>query len=188
MARNKAFDENEALDKAITVFADRGFSGASTGTLLKAMGISRQSLYDTFGDKRQLYLRALFRYTDDSVSDIIRSMAEAAPAKAALNHALVRFARRPAEQGCLGVSAICEFGTSDPEIVAIGEAAARRLLAALEARIHEGQRCGEIDSRLDPGAAARYLGTLLNGLKISARAGATADSLRQTIDIALRNL
>lgn len=76
MARNKAFDEHEVLEQAIKVFADRGFSGASTDTLLKAMGISRQSLYDTFGDKRQLYLRALSRYTDDSVSNIIRSMAD----------------------------------------------------------------------------------------------------------------
>ncbi len=188
MARNKAFDEHEVLEQAIKVFADRGFSGASTDTLLKAMGISRQSLYDTFGDKRQLYLRALSRYTDDSVSDIIRSMAQVTSAKAALAHALVTFARRPAEEGCLGVSAICEFGISDPDIVATGELASRRLLAALEARIHQGQQSGEIDAHLAPDAAARYLGTLLNGLKVSARAGAPAESLRQIIDIALRNL
>ena len=56
MARPKEFDRDSALQKAVDVFCDRGYDGTSTEELLRAMDISRQSLYDTFGDKRQLYL------------------------------------------------------------------------------------------------------------------------------------
>jgi TetR/AcrR family transcriptional repressor of nem operon len=56
MARQKEFDRDDALDEAVKVFASHGYEGASTDALLSHMGISRQSMYDTFGDKRQLYL------------------------------------------------------------------------------------------------------------------------------------
>jgi TetR/AcrR family transcriptional repressor of nem operon len=74
MARPKEFDRDIALQQAIKVFSNHGYEGTSTDALLKAMRISRQSLYDTFGDKRRLYLEALQRYNADSVSDLIGAM------------------------------------------------------------------------------------------------------------------
>jgi len=71
VARPREFDRDEALAKAIKVFASHGFEGASTETLLNGMGISRQSMYDTFGDKRRLYLEALQRYSSESTAEII---------------------------------------------------------------------------------------------------------------------
>src|SRR3984893_15939871 len=62
MARQKEFDREEALHKAMEVFWSRGYQAASIQDLVKHMGINRQSLYDTFGDKHALYLQALDRY------------------------------------------------------------------------------------------------------------------------------
>ena len=62
MARHKEFDRDEALQRAMEVFWSRGYEAASVGELVKQMGINRQSLYDTFGDKHALYLQALDRY------------------------------------------------------------------------------------------------------------------------------
>ena len=62
MARPKEFDPQLALGKAMNVFWSAGYEGASLDRLLKEMGISKQSLYDTFGDKRSLYLQALAYY------------------------------------------------------------------------------------------------------------------------------
>ena len=62
MARPREFDADTTLDGAIGVFRERGFEGASAEMLVKAMGIGRQSLYDTFGDKWQLYRSAVRRY------------------------------------------------------------------------------------------------------------------------------
>ena len=67
MARHKEFDLDTALTAAIHVFSQHGYEGTSTDDLLMAMKISRQSMYDTFGDKRRLYLEALERYNANSV-------------------------------------------------------------------------------------------------------------------------
>src|ERR671916_2831660 len=64
MARHKEFDRDEALQRAMEVFWSRGYEAASVGELVKHMGINRQSLYDTFGDKHSLYLQALDRYRE----------------------------------------------------------------------------------------------------------------------------
>ena len=62
MARPKEFDRDQALQKAMEVFWSRGYAAASIQELVERMGINRQSLYDTFGDKHALYLQALDRY------------------------------------------------------------------------------------------------------------------------------
>src|SRR5213075_2124987 len=64
MARHKEFDRDEALQKAMEVFWSRGYEAASIQELVEHMGINRQSLYDTFGDKHALYLKALDRYRE----------------------------------------------------------------------------------------------------------------------------
>src|ERR1700692_14530 len=119
MARPKEFDREMALKRAISVFGDHGYEGSSTDMLLRAMGIGRQSLYDTFGDKRQLYLEALQHYIADSVSEQIRALNTAPTAIAGIEAALeVLVAKAVAEPGlgCMGVGATCEFGRSDKEI------------------------------------------------------------------------
>src|SRR5882724_12831421 len=74
MARPKEFDRDAALKGAIGIFAEHGYEGTATEALLQAMGIGRQSLYDTFGDKWRLYLEALKRYTADSISNQLRAL------------------------------------------------------------------------------------------------------------------
>src|ERR1700730_2144482 len=64
MARQKEFDRDEVLHKAMEVFWSRGYEASSIQDLVKRMGINRQSLYDTFGDKHTLYLQALDRYRE----------------------------------------------------------------------------------------------------------------------------
>src|SRR5260370_8746508 len=74
VARPKEFDREDALRRAIPVFWERGFAGTSTDDLVGAMGIGRQSLYDTFGDKRRLFLAALRTYNTDGVTALLRKL------------------------------------------------------------------------------------------------------------------
>ena len=60
--RPRSFDQTEALDAAVLVFWEKGFDGASIEDLTTAMGISRPSLYATFGNKRSLFIEAIDRY------------------------------------------------------------------------------------------------------------------------------
>src|SRR5260221_6201118 len=125
---------------ALAAFAKRRNQSAFlllNPALLEAMGINRQSMYDTFGDKRRLYLDALQQYNADSVSDIIRSLNRPSSPLEGLEAALISFASRPSPQttfGCIAIRSICDFGRSDPETGLLNEAAGRTLRSAFERR------------------------------------------------------
>ena len=188
MARPKEFDRDKALDRALGVFWDKGYEATSTDDLLKAMGIGRQSMYDTFGDKRRLYLEALQRYSSDSTAEIIGTMHSRASALEGIETALLAFASRPSSETCLGVSATTEFGRTDRSVCAITDASGATLMASFERVIRKGQAAGELAPDLDPKSGARFLVSMLLGLKLSARSGATLGALRGIARIALRSL
>jgi AcrR family transcriptional regulator len=191
MARPKAFDRETALQAAVQVFWARGFEGASTEALLAAMQISRQSLYDTFGDKRRLFLEALQYYNARSIAELTRGLKAGGSPLAALEKALLAFVSKPAEElamGCMGVNAICEFGRGDHEVARLGEASGAVLAAALERTIRAGKAGGEIRADLDERQAVRYLATVLAGMKVQARAGAGKAALREIAQVAVRGL
>ncbi|WP_213807869.1 TetR/AcrR family transcriptional regulator [Granulicella sp. dw_53] len=191
MARPKEFECEQALQKAINAFAARGFEGTSTDALLQTMGISRQSLYDTFGDKRNLYLNALRRYTTDSVGSQIRELNSSPSAFEGLE-ALMRFVVSQAladpEPRCLGLSAVSEFGRSDSEVAAITDTVSKSFLSALKWRISEAKATGEISKDVSPQTGAEFIAAALTGIKIAARAGATAETLRGIARMTLRGL
>src|SRR5260221_1483544 len=116
MPRPKEFDREIALKGAVQVFCDGGFEGTSTEELLRRMGISRQSMYDTFGDKRALYLEALRHYITERVANQIRILSDVASAlkglEAALNAAAITRSQ-VASSSCIGVGAISELRRSD---------------------------------------------------------------------------
>jgi AcrR family transcriptional regulator len=189
MARPIEFDPNEAISAAIEVFAERGYEGSSTTELLSRMGIARQSLYCAFGDKRQLFLKALERYNSASIDEFVAALRSNGDRLEALEAALLSFAGREfaAEAGCLGVVSIAEFGRSDPDINAINDESARRLLTALSEHVAAAVTAEEMRD-VDPQEAARLLLVVRAGLKVAARGGASLDELRATARMALRSL
>jgi TetR/AcrR family transcriptional regulator, transcriptional repressor for nem operon len=191
VARPKEFDRATALKAAIAVFSDHGYEGTSTDALLEAMGICRQSMYDTFGDKRRLYLDALQQYNADSIAEVIANLNMASSPLTGLEAALIAFASRPAHQsglGCMGVASICEFGRSDPEVALLNEAAARTLHSAFERRVAEAKAAGEVAGDLDVRTAAEFIQATLAGIKVAARSGAAAETLKGIARLALRSL
>jgi TetR/AcrR family transcriptional regulator, transcriptional repressor for nem operon len=79
MARTKAFDREVALEKAMYAFWRRGYEATSMQDLVDAMGINRQSLYDTFGDKHELYLEALEHYRCGEATTFTAPLSEPKP-------------------------------------------------------------------------------------------------------------
>jgi TetR/AcrR family transcriptional regulator, transcriptional repressor for nem operon len=191
MARPKEFDDDTALLAAVKVFSGHGFEGTSTDALTRAMGIGRQSLYDTFGDKWRLYLKAVQRYTADSIAEQIRVLNRGSSAfkgLEALINGAVNNALADPSPSCLGISAICEFGHSNRELSMISETASRTLLSAFERRISEAKQQGEIGSDVDAREAAVFFSAALVGIKVAARAGASSEHLRGIARMALRSL
>lgn len=190
MPRPKLFDRDVALQKAIGMFRQHGFAGTSTNDLRRAMGISRQSMYDTFGDKRRLYLEALRRYNAESVSRSIQVLSKAPSPRAGLEAMLADFATRAVDEraNCLGVSSISEFGRSDEGVCTLNDASGQVLIAAIEKVAADAKASGEIGSDLDPKAVAQFLVSLHSGMRLSARAGVSPSDLREIVKLGLRNL
>src|ERR1700756_1690606 len=104
MARPKEFDPERALAKAMNLFWRLGYENTSLEALMKEMGIAKQSLYDTFGDKRSLYLKALAYYRDQTNGEMQRMFDDISSVKdgfAKLLYGLARETREQHERGCL---------------------------------------------------------------------------------------
>src|SRR5260370_29696112 len=102
MARPKEFDLERALHRAISVFSQKGFAATSTDELMRAMEVGRQSMYDTFGDKRALFLKALEVYVSENVPAINVELQAPGPPLAAIPTALIHFSERKylSKTGC----------------------------------------------------------------------------------------
>jgi TetR/AcrR family transcriptional repressor of nem operon len=191
MARPREFDRDEALKHATAVFWAKGFEGASTDDLLSAMKIGRQSLYDTFGDKRRLYLEALERYLAASISSHIATLESEASPLAGIRKMLMTFATADAGSrtlGCMGVASISEFGLSDPQINALNRSSAMTLDAALGRVLRNARSREEISPELDEKAATHFIQSTMLGLKVSGKAGLDSSALRQIVDVAMEAL
>jgi AcrR family transcriptional regulator len=187
MARPKEFDQEAAIDAAIGVFREHGFEGTSTAMLVNAMKIGRQSLYDTFGDKWQLYRSAVEHYT---VAETAAHLAALRSRPGALDgvRAMLERVVETAEQSCLGIGSICEFGQTRPELLTLHQVADRRLKEAAILRIGEGQAAGEIDQSLSAEEVADFLFANVAAIRIAARGGAGLSHLQSLSALALRAL
>ncbi|WP_162793861.1 TetR/AcrR family transcriptional regulator [Streptomyces paludis] len=84
MGRPRAFDEDEAVRAAVSLFGGRAYDGVSVDDLVTHLGVHRNSLYKTFGSKRGLYLIALRRHIDDDVRPLAEALTEAPDVAAVL--------------------------------------------------------------------------------------------------------
>ncbi|MEH2489674.1 TetR/AcrR family transcriptional regulator [Bradyrhizobium sp. AZCC 2230] len=187
MARPKEFNKEEALDAAIGVFREHGFEGTSTPMLVEAMGIGRQSIYDTFGDKWQLYCASVQRYAAAETGAHL-SMLRGRPRAMEGVRAMVERVVDEAHQACLGVGSMCEFGRTRDDLAEIHHAAGRPLRLAVSKRIREAQADGDASADIDADEAAEFLLASFAGIRIAARGGAKARHLRALGDMALRAL
>lgn len=191
MARTKVFDPAAALAAAMQVFWEQGYEATSTDDLLRAMGIGRQSMYDTFGDKKQLYLAALGHYTSSGGADLRRKLADGASPLGALEAFLRQVAGVDAAQcarGCLSVNAVAEFGLADAEVGALIARSQRVTEEIFADVLQRAGAAGELAPGIDPAAAAHFIHTAIRGMRISAKAGAGAAQLDATVDFMLAAL
>jgi TetR/AcrR family transcriptional regulator, transcriptional repressor for nem operon len=191
MARTKEFDRDEALGRAMLLFWQRGYDGATTDDLLAAMGIGRQSLYDTFGDKQALFDEALRCYHQQQIGTLGERLKQVATPFETLTTFLDHFAyETEAERarGCMGINATTASGQRDPKVIALARDAATFFEGMLAQLVVAAQADGDIADTVDPKVAGRFLYTALQGLTIRAQAGATPDELRSTAEFAIKAL
>jgi TetR/AcrR family transcriptional regulator, transcriptional repressor for nem operon len=188
MARTKEFDPDEALRKAVQVFWTKGYERASLDDLMNAMGIARQSLYDTFGDKRKLYLRALKRYRDDSLAATRAHFPEDQSVKDGLRNLLVGISeetKSQLERGCLLLSANMERESSDEAIAGFLLDNQKSVEAIFREAIERAQKSGEISRRKDASDLARFFVATIQGMRATGRVQPKRKALKAIAETAL---
>jgi TetR/AcrR family transcriptional regulator, transcriptional repressor for nem operon len=181
MARPKEFDQEKAVRKAIRLFSQQGFAATSTNELICVMNLGRQSMYDTFGDKRALFLKALEMYVTESVHSITVELERPGSALSAVQNALVTFAERndlSSAEGCMGFNAISEFGQRDAEVTRITRNAGRLQRQALMRVLTRAKKHGELSSGADLDCMADFFKSTLVGIRMAAKAGKSRRALR----------
>ena len=191
MSRTKEFDEAEVLDQALDLFRVHGFQHTSFADLTKELGVSRQSLYDTYGDKQTLFHAALKRYLGRAIDFMRRHLADPGPVRkvlAALFDGLIASNCSKSSPGCLMVNSMVELTPHDADIRALAQAHAREVEGLLASRLSAAQRKGEIGKAKDPVAIARFLHHTVLGLSVASRALGERDTLRDSARLALQVL
>jgi AcrR family transcriptional regulator len=177
--RPRAFDPETALDAAMRVFWQNGYEGASLSELTQAMNINRPSLYATFGDKATLFRKAMERYVEGPASYVETALKRptARAAVEALFEGAVNLTTSQANpRGCLSIQAGTAGAEQDPircEMARMRQAGVH----AVQERLEQGQREGDLSSTVDVAALARYVTTVIRGLGIQAADGDTREDL-----------
>jgi AcrR family transcriptional regulator len=187
--RTREFDADEALDRALEVFWKRGYAGASLAELTRAMRINRPSLYAAFGNKEQLFRKALDRYQTGPSSFLTKALRQptARAVAEAIFSGFIRMQReRDNPRGCLIVSGALASGVeAEPlrrELAQLRQAVVTALRQRFERAAHEG----DLSAGTDCATLARYVATVLHGLAVQAASGATDNELRRVAAMALR--
>ena len=188
MPRTKGFDPERALAEAMAVFWRLGYENASTQSLMKAMGIARQSLYDTFGDKRALYLKALAYYRDRTNGDMQRMLRTSPSVKEGFTKLLFGLAaetREQHERGCLLLSANLQRDTRDATMAAFLRDNQARVEAIFVEALRRAQTRGELSRTHKPAAVAHFFVVTIQGMRATARLTSDRQALEQVARIAL---
>ena len=188
MARTKQFDPTEALAKAMSVFWRFGYENTSTDLLMREMGIAKQSLYDTFGDKRSLYMKALAYYrkeTNTGLRQIFKSESSVKRGFAKLLFGLSSETKEQHERGCLLMSANLERDIGDAAIADFLRDNQAEVESIFVEALRNALANGELSKKQEPVALARFFVVTLQGMRAMARLHSDRRALRQVAKVAL---
>jgi TetR/AcrR family transcriptional repressor of nem operon len=170
--RPKAFDEKQVLSQAMELFWLRGYERLGLRELLSHLGISRQSLYDTFGSKRGLFLRTIEHYRSTQLSQAL-ALLERAGSPLGNVKAVLRFFEELAldqrARGCLVANSLVEVDPADEELSGLLGETLELLRASLERALRQAQQCGELAAGRSPLELSRALVNAMVGLAVTGR-------------------
>jgi TetR/AcrR family transcriptional repressor of nem operon len=188
--RPREFDMDDALDKAVQVFCERGFHATSIADLMAAMGLTSGSIYKAFKDKRTVFIAALDRQMAQRAAALHAALDAAASGRDKVRAALALYAGVSygvkGRIGCLVVGTAVELATFDAEI-------AQRIVDAMHQReklLADLLRLGQSDGSIPRGVAvkptARFLLCLLQGLRVVGKMSPTRADMEAAVEVAMK--
>ncbi|MFI2783781.1 TetR/AcrR family transcriptional regulator [Streptomyces sp. ALB3] len=190
MARTKEFDPDAALQAAVELFWQRGYEATSMADLVEHLGIGRASIYATFGNKHELYLKAMDRYSEGHDPILLAELSRPGPALPAVRAVVRRFASEAGSpegrlHGCLITNTAAELAPHDSAAARRVEISWEHLEIPLHSALVRAQAQGELPEDRDPRALARMLLVLLQGVRVVGKASSDPARVRDAAEQAL---
>ncbi|MEV6416667.1 TetR/AcrR family transcriptional regulator [Kribbella sp. NPDC051718] len=189
MGRPMKFEADEALDKAVEVFWQRGFAATTPQNLADELGIGRGSLYNTFKSKHHLFELALRRYSANRVTALSAGLDGPGPILPRLREAMRTLAGIGDHRyGCLIVNSVAELGSTDEGVADVAKDLFRQIEHTFRAALERARTTGELTSDRTPADSASALLTAVIGTSVLAKSGAAPAHLHRTLDAALKDV
>ncbi|RSN64815.1 TetR/AcrR family transcriptional regulator [Actinomadura sp. WAC 06369] len=192
--RPRAFDKEQALERALLLFWSRGYGATSVQDLVDALAVERGSLYGAFGDKRSFYLAAVRLYWDTYERRLVAAL-EDGPVLPALREVLATPARAHEYASDVGVPRGCMIGNTTAELVPedaeAGEIVARshtRFTGIVADALRRAQATGEVTRDAAPEAQAQLLLFTVQGLSLVSRTGLDTSTALAAVDTLIDSL
>ncbi|SDF18420.1 TetR/AcrR family transcriptional regulator [Chitinophaga filiformis] len=189
MPKAKQFDELEVLKKAEKVFNEKGYNGTSMDDLVQATGLSRSSIYDTFGDKHGLFLKTLENYQASQDKAMQQQFTKTDSYKkkirAVFDYMINDIVTDKTRKGCMMVNANMELNCVDKEVAEMALTTMEEMEQQFAMWIKEGQSTGEISKKFPAKALAKNLYNNIMGLRVTGRNRPDYDTLREITKITL---
>ncbi|WP_067813863.1 TetR/AcrR family transcriptional regulator [Nocardia inohanensis] len=189
MARTKEFDPETVLQRALELFWQRGFEATSMADLVEHLGIAKASIYGTFGNKQELYAKALRRYLEITDPAIVGALSQPGPALPAVKSLIERYVSEAVDderrRGCMVVNSAVELAGQDPDVARLVESSWAQLEAALTSALLRARAQGELAADSDPRALARFLLVFFQGVRVLERAPDAGARLRDAARVAV---
>lgn len=194
MARTREFDERQVLEKARDLFWEHGYSATSIQDLEKHLGISRSSLYRTFGGKRELYDRTLAVYQEESLGHLQKALLGPHKLQDTLTELFTKTALmehpgcQTGSRGCYIVNATTEMANSCSDALRFVAKNRERFVVIMEDALARAQVQGELEEQSNPADLANYLFVCYNGLQVVVQTQIDRNALVKTVQQTIHGL
>ena len=190
MARPRAFDEEEVIDKAVHVFWRKGFADTSICDLEQALGMGRQSIYNSFGGKRELFLRAIKQHSQKGAewaTDLFKNKRGFDALEAYLKNFVLSLTASDERLGCFVTRCLVDHGTVDTDVANQCQSNETVLKTVFKNALQQAAEDGEFDADLVE-TTSTLISTHVYGLAVMARSGASPDAMRESASLFLEHL
>ena len=192
MARPREYDEAKVLAAAADVFWTKGYDGTSTRDLSACTGLTASSIYAAFGDKRELFHRALDYYLTTTLRARIEHLDETATPLTAIREFFADVVERSVGdaqlRGCMLINSALEASTDDTKVRDAIASELSTIEAFFERHLASAQRAGDIAADVSPTRSSRHLMTLLLGVRVLARVRADRELLTDAVHAGLASV
>ncbi|MEQ6328272.1 TetR/AcrR family transcriptional regulator [Pseudomonas chengduensis] len=179
------------LESAMQLFWEQGYEATSLQDLLSVTGLSKSSLYESFGSKQGLFEAAFTRYFDSRSKQMLDRLEQAESPLAFIHGCLLSVlddAQQNKPRGCMLVNVANEFSTGDPVVQPLIELATKRFRQVFELAFERAQACGEQSTEKPPAALALYMHCAMSGLRTQAKSGTAQKDLLTVIGLVMANV